>query len=93
MTKALNKAIMTRSTLSSKYIKWSSRENFLAFRKAKCYWNNLDKKTKKAFIEQMTERGLISSKSSWNTTKLFLTNKGFFTFKNITIEDKGKLMW
>ena len=41
MTKSLSKAIMTRSRLRSKYNKWPSRENFLAFKKAKNNCNNI----------------------------------------------------
>ena len=37
MTKALSKAIMTRSRLTSKYKKFSSRGNFLTFRKPKAF--------------------------------------------------------
>ena len=35
MTKELRKAIMDRSRLENKYLKWPSRENFLAYKKAK----------------------------------------------------------
>ena len=38
MTKNLSKAIMNRSRLRSKYLKWRSRENFLEYKKEK---NNL----------------------------------------------------
>ena len=40
----------------------------------------------------MTRRGSINSKLFWNTVKPFLTNKGFFTCKNIHIENKGKFI-
>ena len=83
---------MTRSRLRSKYNKWQSRENFLAFRKAKSYCNHLNKMTKKVYFEQMTRRGFVNSKSFWNTVKPFLISKGFFRSKNITIENKGKLI-
>ena len=92
MTKALSKAIMTRLRLRSKYNKWQSRENFLAFRKAKNYCNNRNEMTKKAYFEQMTRRGFVNSKSFWNTVKPFLTNKCFFTCVNITIENNEKLV-
>ena len=35
MTKQLSKAIMNRSKLRNRYIKWPSRENFLDYKKAK----------------------------------------------------------
>ena len=90
MTKGLSKAIMTRSRLRSKCNKWQSRENFLAFRKAKNHCSNLNKTTKKAYFEQMTRRDFVNINSFWNTVKPFLTNKGFFTSDNITTENKGK---
>ena len=92
MTKALRKVIMTRSWLRSKYNKWQSSENVLAFRKAKNYRNNLNKMTKKAYFEQMTSRGFVNGKSFWKTVKPFLTNKGFFTCQNITVINKGKFI-
>ena len=52
MTKALSKAIMTRLRLRSKYNKWQSRENFLAFRKAKNYCNNRNEMTKKLILSR-----------------------------------------
>ena len=82
---------MSRSRLRSKYNKWSSRENFLEFKKAKNHCNNLNKRSKKTYFEQMSKQGL-SSKSFWNTVKPFLTNKGFFTNENITIKDKEKIV-
>ena len=63
MTKALSNAIMTRSRLRFKYNKWQYKENFLVFRKAKIYCNNLDKVTKKPYFEQMTRRGFVNGKS------------------------------
>ena len=41
MTKQLNKAVMDRSRRKNRYLKWSSRENFLELKKA-----NLTKKAK-----------------------------------------------
>ena len=35
MNKELSKAIMNKSRLRNKYLKWSSRENFLAYKKVK----------------------------------------------------------
>ena len=92
MTKSLSKAIMTRSRLRSKYNKWPSRENFLAFKKAKNNCNNINKKAKKAYFERMNKQGSISSKSFWNTVKPFLTNKGFITSEDITIKNNEELV-
>ena len=48
--------------------------------------------TKKVYFKQMTRKGFVNSKSFWNIVKPILTNKGFFTCENITIENKGKLI-
>ena len=40
----------------------------------------------------MARRGSMNSKSFWNTVKPFLTNKGFLTCENITVENKEKLI-
>ena len=47
---------------------------------------------KKAYFEQVTRRGFVNAKSFCNTVKPFLTKKGFFTCKNVTIENTGKLI-
>ena len=50
MTKELRKAIMDRSRLKNKYLKWTSRENLLAYKKAKNIRNPLNKKAKKDYF-------------------------------------------
>ena len=47
MTKQLNKAIMDRSRIKNRYLKWPSRENFLEFKEAKRLCKNLTKKAEK----------------------------------------------
>ena len=37
MTRELSKAIMTKSKVKQDYVKWPSRENFVAYKKAKKY--------------------------------------------------------
>ena len=41
MNKDLSKAIMTKSRIKNRYLKWPSRENFLAYKKIKNKCNNL----------------------------------------------------
>ena len=43
MTKNLSKAIINRSRLRSKYLKWSSRGDFLEYKKTKTLCNSLNK--------------------------------------------------
>ena len=47
MTKDLSKAVMNESKTRNKYMKWPSRENFLAVKRVKNYCNNLARTTKK----------------------------------------------
>ena len=47
MTKELSKAAMKKSKTRNKYIKWPSRENVLAMKRAKNYRNNLTRTTKR----------------------------------------------
>ena len=53
MTKQLSKAIMNRSNLRNRYIKWPSRENFLGYKKAKSTCNNLNKFSKKPYVDKV----------------------------------------
>ena len=73
MTKQLSKAIMNRSKLKNRYIKWPSRENFLDYKKAKNTCNHLNKFAKKSYFDKVTSKGFVSNKAFWNTVKPFLT--------------------
>ena len=53
MTKQLSKAIMNRSKLRNRYIKWPSRENFLDYKNAKNTCNNLNKFPKKSYFDKL----------------------------------------
>ena len=59
MTKQLSKAIMNRSKLRNRYIKWPFRENFLNYKKANSTCNNLNKSVKKPYFDKVTSKGLI----------------------------------
>ena len=62
MTKELSKSIMNRMRFKNKYLKWPSRENFLAYEKAKNLCNFLNKKAKKTCFEKATENGFMGNK-------------------------------
>ena len=77
MSKQLSKAIINRSKLRNRYIKWPSREN-LTFRKQKNFCNNLSRKIKKRnCFTQVGSKGVTGNKDFWNAVKPFLTCKGF----------------
>ena len=92
MTKELRKAIMDRSRLKNKYLKWPSRENFLAYKKAKNICNSLNNKAKKDYFKKATADGVMSNRKFWNTVKPFLTSKGFFPNDNILIDINGNIV-
>ena len=75
MNKELSKVIMNKSRLRNKYIKWHSRENFLALKKMKNERNT--RKTKKRYFEYITKnKNFAMSKTFWNAVRPFITNKG-----------------
>ena len=52
MTDKLSKAIMNKSTLRNKCLKWPSRENFLVYGKVKNKCNSLNEKAKKSYFQK-----------------------------------------
>lgn len=52
-------------------------------KRAKNYYNNLNKITKKESLLKVTKSGYASNKEFWNTIKPFLTNKDALTNDNI----------
>ena len=92
ITKQLSKAIMNRCKVRNRYIKWTSRENFLDYEKAKNTCNNLSKCAEKSYFHKLTSKDFMSNKAFWNTVEPFLTNKGFLTNENITIKHKNKIV-
>ena len=92
MTKELRKAIMDQSRLKNKYLKWPSRENFLAYKKAKNICNSLNNKAKKDYFKKATADGVMSNRKFWNTVKPFLTSKGLLQNDNISIDINGNIV-
>ena len=92
MTKELRRAIMDRSRLKNKYLKWPSHENVLAYKKAKNICNLLNKKATKDFFKKARSDGVISNTNFWSTVKPFLTSKGFLHYDNFSIDIKGNVV-
>ena len=92
MNKELSKALMVKSKTRNKYIKWPSRENVLAMKRAKNYCNSLIRTTKKNFFQSVTKSGFANNEKFWNAVKTFLTNKGFLTDDNISIKVSDDLV-
>ena len=76
MAKEIRKAILDRSRLRNKYLKYSSRENFLKMKKMKNKCNSICRKSKIKYVKRSTGKGISSSKQLWNFVKPFLTKKG-----------------
>ena len=91
MTKHLGKAIMNKSKTRNRYLKWSSRENFLAMKSAKNLCNNnLIKTNKKSYFQKVTQNGFANNKTFWNIIKPFSTNKGFLTSDSISLTQENE---
>ena len=86
MARELNKAIMTKSNVKSSYVKWPSRENFVAYKKAKNKWNSLTINAKRKFFKEATKSGVMSNRTFWKTVKSFWTNKDCMTNDCISTE-------
>ena len=74
MTRDLSKAIMIKSKAKNQYVKWPSRENYLAFKKAKNKCTSINKKAKKDYFKEATKYGVMTNKEFWKKLKPFLTN-------------------
>ena len=66
---------------------------------AKSYCNNVTRTTKNNFFQRVIKSGFANNKKFWNKVKPFLTNKGFLTNNDISINvndglvtDKTKLI-
>ena len=46
---------MNKSRLRNKYLKWPSREHFLAFKKVRNKCNSLNEKAKKSYFQEATK--------------------------------------
>ena len=48
-----------KSKAKNQYVKWSSRENFLAFKKAKNNRTSINKKTKKDYFKEASKSPVL----------------------------------
>ena len=52
MTRELSKKILTKSKVKNSYLKWPSRENFVAYKKAQEKCNSLTRKSQKEVFQR-----------------------------------------
>ena len=69
MTKALRKAIMLRSSLKNKFLKYKSPDLERAFKKQKNYTNRLLKMEKKRYFANLDLNNYTDNKKFWQTVK------------------------
>ena len=91
MTKKFQKAIYTRSRLKNKMNKNPTEKNITAYKRQRNLCVSLRRKNIKSFFNNVTKTGIITNKNFWTFIKPFLTNKGFFENKNITLIEGNKI--
>ena len=65
MSKDLSKTIMIKSKAKKQYVKWSSRENYLVFKKAKNKCTSINKRAKKGYFKVATKYGVLKNNEFW----------------------------
>ena len=87
MNKESSKVITTKSRLRSKYLKWSSQENFLVYKEVKNKCNTVTRKATKSYFEYFAKNeNFATSKKFSNTIRSFITNKGTMSDENIKLK-------
>ena len=77
----------------NKYLRWSSRENYVSYKKSiKKKGNSPTKKAKKVFLKEATKDGIMSNKKFWSTVKPFFTKKECISNDFINVEKDGDLI-
>ena len=87
MTKSLRKAIMRRSYLKNKYMKYKSPDLEREYKKQRNYTNRLLKKEKKRYFYNLDISNYTDNKKFWKTIKPLFTNTGTLGQKITLIED------
>ena len=90
MTKALRKAIMLRSSLRNKFLKYKSPDLEKAFKKQKNYTNRLLKKEKKRYFANLDLNNYTDNKKFWQTVKPLLS--GGNGVKKITLVEDDEVI-
>ena len=91
MTKALRKAIMTRSRLKNIYNKKRSYDNWDKYKKQRNFCMKLLRKTKQDYFNNIDIKSVSDNKKFWKTIKPYFSNKGLNSNK-IFLSEKGRLI-
>ena len=87
MTKALRKAIATRSRLENRYYRNKTANSKTAYKKQKNYVSRLYKKERKKYYTNLDPKHITDNKKFWFTMKPFFSDKGAGTSKITLVED------
>ena len=83
---------MNRSRCKHKYLKFPSRENFLAMKSLKNKRNSLCKKAKTQYFKKCMSKNYSNNKQIWNLVKPFVTNKSSLSSDSINIKGNGEFI-
>ena len=87
MTKALRKAIATRSRLENRYYRNKTANSKTAYKKQKNYVSRLYKKERKKYYTNLDTKHITDNKRFWFTMKPLFSDKGAGTSKITLVED------
>ena len=76
MTKTLKKAIMHRSKFKNIYIKNRTGDNWESYKEQRNFCENLLRKTRNDYFQNLNIRDLSDNKKFWKTIKPYFGNKG-----------------
>ena len=92
MTNLLRETIINRSRCKHKYLKFPSRENFLAMKSMKNKYNSLCEKATTQYFKKCASKNSSNNKQFWDLVKPFRTNKSSLSSDSITIKDKDRFI-
>ena len=91
MTKELYKAIMMRSRLRNKFMKFKTAESKNAYKKQRNYCVSVLRSTIKSFYENLDPNLISDNRKIWKHVKPFVSNKTPFN-NNITLLEKDHIV-
>ena len=87
INKTILKAIMKRTRLKNKFIKYRCERNKRAYNAQRNLCVSLVRKAKKEYFDNLDLRNVTDNKKFWKTVKPFFTDKGMNHDKIILVED------
>ena len=67
---------MENSRIQNKFLKWFSRENYLAYKKIKNKCNTLIRNAKQKYFQNIDKDTTATSKTFWDAVNSFIIDKG-----------------